>query len=91
VNEFNNANDALKFLEGKGIDTSAGRVFREQDIQEAIRRASELDLSPKPRTMTQAKRMVRQDPEIMAEFEKAKRPDLMGPSISANPDSSSRT
>jgi DNA-binding IclR family transcriptional regulator len=91
--DFHNANDALKFLEGKGKDTSMGRVFLASDVEEAVRqsRQARLDgaIAPNPKTMAQAKRMVRQDEELMASFD-YNRTDL-GASIPAGPDSSSRT
>jgi len=91
---FRNANVALDYLRGKGVDTSLGRVFLASDVEEAIKlsQADRLDQSvtPQPKTMAQAKRLVRMDEELMAQFPK---PGVREPgsSIQAGPDSSSRT
>jgi hypothetical protein len=88
---MSNANDTLKFLEGKGVDTSVGRVFLASDVEQAIKDADDtrLDnaLAPKPKTMVQAKRMARQDKELMKQFEQVRRSDIAGSSISAGPES----
>lgn len=96
MTNFHNANNALRFLQGKGIDTSVGRVFLASDVEEAMKQDDEHFLGqidkPRPKTMAQAKRMVRQDEEIMAEFEAARNPNLdLGEAVHAGPDSSSRT
>jgi len=92
---FHNANNALKFLEGKGIDTSAGRVFLASDVEAAIRASEEQRLdaavAPRPKTMAQAKRLVRQDEELMKQMKGGGSTEIAGPSIQAGPDSSSRT
>jgi len=94
--DLHNANDALEFLRGKGIDTSAGRVFLASDVEAAVRASDDQRLTaataPKPKTMAQAKRLAKSDPELMKNFERPSRGgDVGGPSISAGPDPSSRT
>jgi hypothetical protein len=92
--DFHNANDALKFLEGKGIDTSAGRVFLASDVEEAVQLSQKARVDgavgPRPKTMAQAKRMVKADDELMASFDYDRREDF-GKSIPAGPNPSSRT
>jgi hypothetical protein len=94
--DLHNANNALEFLRGKGIDTSVGRVFLASDVEAAVRADEDQRLTsavaPKPKTMAQAKRMARADDELMKHFQTPSRGgDIGGPSISAGPDSSSRT
>ena len=93
--DLHNANNALEFLRGKGIDTSVGRVFLASDVEAAVRASDNQRLdaavAPKPKTMVQAKRMARADVELMRQFEDRRKGDIAGPSISAGPDSSSRT
>jgi hypothetical protein len=92
--DLHNANNALEFLRGKGIDTSVGRVFLASDVEAAVRAGDNAQLTaataPRPKTMAQAKRLARSDPELMKHFERGPQQDV-GPSISAGPDSSSRT
>jgi hypothetical protein len=88
--QLHNANEALKFLQGKGIDTSVGRVFLASDVERAMQmgdvdRLAEVE-APRPKTMAQAKRMVRMDEELMANFNQGNQRDVGGPSISAGPD-----
>jgi hypothetical protein len=91
---FHNANEALKFLEGKGIDTTAGRVFLASDVEEALRMKADDRLAavdaPKPKTMAQAKRMVRMDEELMASLKSPRDSEIAGHSVPAGPDSPSR-
>jgi len=93
--DLHNANNALEFLRGKGIDTSVGRVFLASDVEAAVRADDNQRLTaataPQPKTMAQAKRLARSDPELMKHFEAHRQQDVGGPSISAGPDSSSRT
>ena len=96
MTNFHDANKALEFLQGKGIDTSAGRVFLASDVEEAINQDREHRIEQrtqaKPRTMHEAKRLVRMDEDIMAEFEAARNPTPdLGEAVPAGPDSSSRT
>lgn len=91
---FHNANNALKFLEGKGMDTSMGRVILASDVEEAIK-ISRGDpvaqaTAPQPKTMAQAKRMVKMDEELMEKFNYDRREDF-GKAVPAGPDPSSRT
>jgi hypothetical protein len=93
---FHNANEALAFLQGKGIDTSAGRVFLASDVEEAVKlsfedRVAAVD-APRPKTMAQAKRMVRQDEDLMTQLQSGGQRDseIAGHSISAGPDPLSR-
>jgi hypothetical protein len=91
---LHNANNALKFLEGKGIDTSAGRMFLASDVEAAMDMAFDSKLeaatAPKPKTMAQAKRMVRQDDELMAQMKGGRSSEIAGAAISAGPDPLSR-
>jgi hypothetical protein len=93
--DLHNANHALEFLRGKGVDTSVGRVFLASDVEAAVRASEDQRLTaavaPKPKTMAQAKRLAKSDVELMKQFEDRRRGDIAGPSISAGPDSSSRT
>jgi len=93
--DFHNANNALKFLQGKGIDTSAGRVFLASDVEAALRARDEqrLDaaIAPQPKTMAQAKRLVRQDEALMKQMKGESKTEIGGPSVQAGPDPSSRT
>ena len=91
---FRNANAALDYLKGKGVDTNVGRVLLASDVEKAIEliRDDRIEeaITPQPKTMAQAKRLVRLDEDIMANF---KKPGVQEPgrSIEAGPDSSSRT
>jgi hypothetical protein len=93
-NRFHDANAALAYLEGKGIDTAVGRVFLARDVEDAQKLVREDQLkgavAPKPKTMAQAKRMARADEDLMARFD-YNRQENLGEAVPAGPDSSSRT
>ena len=95
MTDFHNANEALDFLRGKGIDTSVGRVFLESDVDKAVKLHDDHRLNnalnPKPKTMAQAKRLIRSDEELMERFKRERRSDVGVASVQAGPDSSSRT
>lgn len=93
---FHNANDALRFLQGKTKDSTVGRVILASDVDEALEMVDQHKLeqavAPRPRTMAQAKRLVRQDEELMKLFEYDRTHDReLGSSVQAGPDPSSRT
>jgi hypothetical protein len=74
---LHNLNDALAYLEGKAVHTSQGTFVRMEDVKEAMQtaadaRAIERATAPQPKTMAQAKRMVRMDEGLMKEFQSDK-------------------
>jgi len=72
--DLHNLNDALAYLDKKAVHTNQGTFVRLEDVKEAMQtvqdtRAIERATAPRPKTMEQAKQMVRQDEDLMKEFQ----------------------
>ena len=75
--DLHNLNDALAYLESKAVHTGQGTFVRMDDVKEAMRqaadaRAIERVTAPRPKTMEQAKRMIRSDEDLLKEFQSNK-------------------